>query len=99
MYDHTQQPHKIPVRCQRSPDSRLPVLVRTNWMVPSHVTMGEFLFWIRRQLQLPCHMAMFMAFEDGFMPQMSATMSLLHLWGAGPDGCLHLVYSGENVFG
>jgi GABA(A) receptor-associated protein len=92
-------PSRIPVIVERSPQSRqIPNLDKTKFLVPGDLTVGQFIFIIRRRISLPPETALFL-FVNGTLPTTSTLMKELYTSLADNDGFLYTLYSGENVFG
>ena len=94
-------PDRVPVICERhaSSESSLPPLDKRKYLVPRDLTVGQFLYVVRRRMTLEPSKAIFMHTEKGRMPASTLTMSALHTEGRASDGFLYLVVSGENAFG
>lgn len=93
---------------QKYPD-RIPIIVepssvckieidKKKYLVPKDLSMGQFLFVIRKRLKLPSEKALFVFVESGIAPS-SASLSTLYHHHASPDGFLKMTFSEENVFG
>jgi GABA(A) receptor-associated protein len=66
--------------------------------VPADVTIGSFIFVVRKRMQLEAEEALFM-FVKNVIPQTTALMSTIYDEHKDEDGFLYLTYSGENTFG
>lgn len=93
---------------QKYPD-RIPIIVepsngcnieidKKKYLVPRDLSMGQFLFVIRKRLKLPAEKALFV-FVGSSVPSSSTMLSLLHDQFADNDGFLKTTFSEENVFG
>ena len=93
-------PDKIPFICQRSQKSfhDTPCIDKTKYLVPKDLTMGQFLYVIRKRLKLPSEKALFI-FVDSFIPSSSQIATDIYNRHKDPDGFLYLYYSCENTFG
>ena len=69
-----------------------------KYLVPSDVTVGQFVYILRTRFKLPSEQAMFI-FVNNVMPPTSALMSSMYSQHADEDGFLYVSYTGENVFG
>jgi GABA(A) receptor-associated protein len=90
---------KIPVLVQRSSTSHLPSLKQTKFLVPSEITVGQFLFIIRKRINSLKSSQSIWIFVDNSIPPSSTSMSELYNTHKSPDGFLRIVYCEENVFG
>ncbi|OBS81373.1 hypothetical protein A6R68_20401 [Neotoma lepida] len=98
--------HSLEHRCVESakirakyPD-RVPIvdIDKRKYLVPSDITVAQFMWIIRKRIQLPSEKAIFL-FVDKTVPQSSLTMGQLYEKEKDEDGFLYVAYSGENTFG
>ncbi|KAM4744013.1 gamma-aminobutyric acid receptor-associated protein-like 2 isoform 1-T1 [Anableps anableps] len=71
---------------------------KRKYLVPSDITVAQFMWIIRKRIQLPSEKAIFL-FVDKTVPQSSITMGQLYDKEKDEDGFLYVAYSGENTFG
>ncbi|TKS73088.1 Gamma-aminobutyric acid receptor-associated protein-like 2 [Collichthys lucidus] len=71
---------------------------KRKYLVPSDITVAQFMWIIRKRIQLPSEKAIFL-FVDKTVPQSSLTMGQLYDKEKDEDGFLYVAYSGENTFG
>ena len=92
-------PSRIPVIVERSPQSRhIPLIDKSKFLVPGDLTVGQFVYIIRKRVSLPPEVALFL-FVNGTLPTTTTLMRELYTSLADNDGFLYCLYSGENVFG
>ena len=91
-------PDRIPVICQKTPQSTLSALYKSKYLVPKDLTSSQFLFVIRKRLQLTSEKALFI-FIDGTLPSSALTFEELYATFKSKDGFLYVSYAEENVFG
>ena len=60
--------------------------------------MGQFIFIIRKRVELPAEQAIFL-FVNGNIPPTAALMSIIYNENRAPDGFLYIQYASENTFG
>jgi len=92
-------PGRIPViveRANRAAD--IPYIDKQKFLVPSHMTVGQFLFIVRKRLTLPPEKALFI-FINGQLPTTAQTIGALYHEHKNEDGFLYVFYSGESTFG
>ena len=92
-------PDRIPVIVERAPNrASMPQLDRDRFLVPKDLTIGQFVFVIRRRLTLPPDQALFL-FCGTSLP--SSTLLIREAYNSyrSPDGFLRLSYSSEAAFG
>merc|ERR1712166_1069788 len=90
---------RIPVICERADGSDIPEIDRKKYLVPQELTVGQFVYVVRKRLRLPPEKAIFI-FGDGHLPSTGAAlMSQMYKDYKDQDGFLYITYSGENTFG
>lgn len=91
-------PDRIPVICEKSSDSRVAVIDKSKYLVPADLTIGQFIYVIRRRLALPPEQAIFM-FIGETIPPSTSLISDTYNEHADLDGFLYATYTDENTFG
>merc|ERR1712031_97115 len=90
---------RIPVICEKAEGSDIAEIDRKKCLVPQELTVGQFVYVVRKRLKLPPEKAIFI-FVNGVLPSTGAAlMSQMYKDYKDPDGFLYVTYSGENVFG
>merc|ERR1712010_59264 len=90
---------RIPVICEKAEGSDIPEIDRKKYLVPQELTVGQFVYVVRKRLRLPPEKAIFI-FVDGRLPSTGAAlMSQMYKDYKDQDGFLYATYSGENTFG
>ncbi|TXG51131.1 hypothetical protein EZV62_023655 [Acer yangbiense] len=75
------------------------MLVDFDWyLVPADLTVGQFVYVIRKRIKLSAEKAIFI-FVDNVLPPTGAIMSAIYEEKKDEDGFLYVTYSGENTFG
>lgn len=91
-------PDRVPVICEKNSKSSMDDLDKKKYLVPVDLTAGQFVYVIRKRLQLPAEKAIFL-FVASVIPPTSSNMSTLYDQYKDRDGFLYITYSEENVFG
>ena len=91
-------PGRIPVIVERGPRSSVPVIDKNKFLVPSDLTVGQFIFIIRKRLTLSPETALFL-YINNTLPTTSSLMRELYSKHQDIDGFLYVQYTGENTFG
>jgi len=93
-------PDRIPCIVTRSQRSTLPEIDKHNFLVPRDLTMGQFMYIIRKRIKLPEAMSLvLMSAKNNAMFPQDISMSLVYDQYRHTDGFLYLIYTGENTFG
>ena len=69
-----------------------------RYLVPSDLTVGQFVYVIRKRIELPPEKAIFI-FVSNVLPPTASLMSEIYADQKDEDGFLYITYSGENTFG
>ncbi|POY72748.1 hypothetical protein BMF94_4155 [Rhodotorula taiwanensis] len=89
---------RIPVICEKAEKSDIATIDKKKYLVPADLTVGQFVYVIRKRIKLSPEKAIFI-FVDEVLPPTGALMSSIYEEHKDEDGFLYVVYSGENVFG
>ncbi|KAG6785239.1 hypothetical protein POTOM_010969 [Populus tomentosa] len=74
------------------------VLSGTLYLVPADLTVGQFVYVVRKRIKLSPEKAIFI-FVKNILPPTAAMMSAIYEENKDEDGFLYMTYSGENTFG
>lgn len=91
-------PDRIPVVVEKAPRTLIQDIDKRKFLVPADLTVAQFMYIIRKRIQLPPEKAMFL-FVNRVLPATSATMGSIYNDHKDEDGFLYIAYSGENTFG
>ncbi|KAL4826783.1 hypothetical protein H8958_010013, partial [Nasalis larvatus] len=91
-------PDRIPVIVEKVSGSQIVNIDKRKYLVPSDITVAQFMWIIRKRIQLPSEKVIFL-FVDKAVPRSSLTMGQLYQKEKDEDGFLYVAYSGENTFG
>ena len=91
-------PDRVPVICERADRSDVPDIDKKKYLVPADLTVGQFIYVIRKRIKLPPEKAIFI-FVDNVIPPTASLMSAGYEVQKDEDGFLYVTYSGENTFG
>ena len=92
-------PTRIPIICEQSNNTKLPDIDKNKFLVPGDLTMGQFLYVIRKRIKLSPEEAMFAYVNNSILPTTSSPVSVIYDEFKDEDGFLYIIYSGENTFG
>ena len=93
-------PDRIPVFIRKSKGCKSPApeIDKKKFLAPKMLSLGQFVYIIRRQMSLSAETALFF-FVEGTLPTTSTTMVELYQQHKAVDGSLHIEYTSESVFG
>ena len=91
---------KIPIIVEKSNNySDLPDIDRSKYLVPDDLTMAEFMYVIRKRIQITPDKSIFMFVENFGMAPTSYTIKQIYEEAKDKDGFLYVKYCGESTFG
>ncbi|KAG5011262.1 hypothetical protein JHK87_019777 [Glycine soja] len=68
------------------------------YLVPADLTVGQFVYVVRKRIKVSAEKAIFV-FVNNTLPPTAALMSSIYEENKDDDGFLYMTYSGENTFG
>lgn len=90
---------KIPVICERAPRARLAQIKKRKYLVPRDLTVGQFMYVIRKHMQMPAEQTIYLYIGGHKIYSSSTILSDIYEKEKDRDGFLYVVYNSENVFG
>jgi len=93
-------PDRVPIICERSLSAShdCPIIDKKKYLVPRNLTMGQFLYVIRRRLRLTPDKAIFLFVQNKIVSS-SCLISQVYESYKDMDRYLYITYSQENTFG
>ena len=92
-------PDRIPIIVEKDKKSKdIPDIDKHKFLVPSDLTMGQFVYVIRKRIILPPEKAIFL-FINNVLPASAKLIEEISHEYMDDDGFLYIKYSGENTFG
>jgi len=91
-------PDKIPVIVEKQVKTNLPDIDKHKFLVPSDLTVGQFVYVIRKRIKLKPEQALFIFINNTLCPT-SHLMSEMYRNHKDEDGFLYIIYDTENVYG
>ncbi len=97
-------PDRLPIILEQAASKDFPLSdnMKRKFLVPGELTVGQFLYTVRKRLDLDASTAVFLSTHKGDRAIMHPTARLLAQVDAenrDEDGFLYMVYCGENTFG
>tara|TARA_Y100000816_G_C25969245_1_gene505775 strand:- start:398 stop:901 length:504 start_codon:yes stop_codon:yes gene_type:complete len=91
-------PEKIPIICERM-NGEVKDLDRHKYLCPGDLTMGDFVYIIRKRLDLPSHKSIFFLVNETIMFPNTEQLKIIYNSEKDKDGFLYIKYSSESTFG
>lgn len=91
-------PERIPIICEKNEKSKIQDIDKKKYLVPQDLTVGQFVYVIRKKIKLKPQKAIFI-FVNNTLPSPNLLMSQIYKDHKDEDGFLYLTYSSENTFG
>ena len=91
-------PKRIPVFVSRSCYNNCPKIDRNKFLVPNDLTIGQFMFVIRKRMKLSSEKSIYL-FVNNKIPPTSSLISNVYELNKNSDGFLYITYSAESKFG
>ena len=95
----TKHPERIPVVvCKGHNDIDLPDIDKNKFLVPKDMTIGQFVYIIRKRIKLDSNHALFVLINNTLQPT-NKSLDDIYMDHKDEDGYLYIIYSSENTFG
>lgn len=94
----TRYPDRVPVILERHNKSTLPKEDKKKYLVPNDLTLGQFIYIIRKRIKIPAHQALFLFVNEKLFSS-SDVISQVYNSEKDQDSFLYAVYTNENTFG
>jgi len=91
-------PDRIPVIAEKAAESDIPDIDKKKYLVPADLSVGQFVYVIRKRIKLKPEKAIFI-FVNNTLPPTASLMSQIYKEHKDEDGFLYVTYSGESTFG
>lgn len=92
-------PTKVPIIIEKEDNTRLPSCRKQKILVEKDITVGQFLYIIRKNIDLDSSQALFMFVNESCIPASDALLGEVYNKYQDKDGFLYVLYSAENTFG
>ena len=91
-------PDRLPIIVERHKKSNLNEIDKKKYLIPNDLTVGQFMYVIRKRIDIKSEQAIFV-FINNRVPPSGALLSSLYMSNKDVDGFLYIKYDSENVFG
>ena len=92
-------PDKVPIIVEKSDHSFLPELKKRKYLMPNDVELGQFIYLLRKNIQLDSSQAIFLFVNNSTIPTTSEKLGNIYEKYHDKDGFLYITYAAENTFG
>ena len=92
-------PNRIPVIVEKANSTDVKVINKSKYLVPADLTVGQFIYIIRKRLRMNETQALFIYINKCTLPPTAAMISEIYEKHHDEDGFLYALYAGENTFG
>ena len=90
-------PTRVPVICERL-TRKIQQLDRIKYLCPDDLSMGNFMYVIRKRMKLDSSKAIYLFINDKIVP-VSQTLGVVYDKHQDKDGFLYIKYDSETTFG
>ena len=95
-----QYPDRLPVVVEKNVTCKsLPDIDKKKFLVPKDLTIAQFLYVVRKRLNIDSTQAIFLFSKDNTLPTGSQEIQSVYDELKDDDGFLYLFYSAESTFG
>ena len=94
-------PDRIPIICERSKtcSTTMAEIDKKKYLVPKDMTIGQFIYVVRKRINVKKEDALFIFINNNHLPQSSDVVVNVYSAYKNADGFLYMEYSSENTFG
>lgn len=91
-------PDRVPIYVDKKKGSTLEDIERHKYLVPKEMTLGNFVYVLRKNIKLKPEQALFV-FVNNLIISNSELIGSAYEQHKGEDSFLHVIYASENTFG
>lgn len=91
--------NRVPVIVEKDPKSDLKDMEKSKFLAPHDLTLGQFLYVIRKRIDIDPSVALFIFVNENVLVNTSETIINIYEKHKDEDGFLYILYCSENVFG
>ena len=94
----TKHPDRIPIIVCKASNCTLPDIDKQKYLVPKDMSLGQFVYVIRKRIQLDSNEALFVMVNNTLQPG-NKHIKEIYESNKDKDKFLYITYSSENTFG
>lgn len=91
-------PERIPIIVEIAKGCELTPITKNKYLAPRDMPMSQFVFTIRKKIQLESSQAIFVMVNNQLVPG-NMPLSKIYSENKDEDGFLYMIYTSENTFG
>jgi GABA(A) receptor-associated protein len=91
-------PDRIPVICEKNPNSTIKSFHKVKYLVPRDMTIAQFIFVVREKIKIKPEQSIYMLSNNTLL-KASSQVGELYSERKDEDGFLYITYSAESTFG
>ena len=91
-------PDRIPVIVEKNENSDIKEIDKNKYLVPSDLSFSQFVYIIRKRIQLHKSQALFLFVNNKLVPS-NKSVTEVYDSEKDEDGFLYVIYNNENTFG
>lgn len=91
-------PERVPVVVCKNYGDNLPTIDKQKFLVPKDMSIGQFMYVIRKRIKLEADQALFVLVNNSLQTS-TKIMEEIYQDCKDEDGFLYIIYSSENTFG
>eukprot|EP00992_Anisonema_acinus_P000424 TRINITY_DN10150_c0_g1_i1.p1 TRINITY_DN10150_c0_g1~~TRINITY_DN10150_c0_g1_i1.p1 ORF type:complete len:129 (+),score=25.06 TRINITY_DN10150_c0_g1_i1:50-436(+) len=92
-------PTRIPVICEKAEKSDIPDIDKVKFLVPEDLSVGQFVYVVRKKIRLPAETALWLLVNNTLPPTAALMSHLYDCHKDSEDGFLYINYADDHVFG
>ena len=92
-------PDRVPVYVNKKENSRVNDIEKHKYLVPKDMTMGNFIYVLRKNIKLKSDQALFVFVNNLIVCNSDLMGEIYNIHHDKDDKFLHVIYSSENTFG
>jgi len=91
---------RVPIICEINEKNKKDLKIeKTKYLVPKDISIGQFMYVVRKKMNIPAEKAVFLFTEDNQIPMHSELIITHYNMCKNKDGFLYFSVTGENTFG
>ncbi len=91
-------PERVPIIVCKNNKDNLPDIDKQKYLVPNDMSIGQFIYVIRKRINLDSDQALFVLINNTLQPS-NKLLKEIYDNNKDDDGFLYVIYSSENTFG